>query len=280
MNHLFRLAVVGLCATVLIMPTASAAQSPAPTFAPAQDWVVTRLRERDTLIASASFDNGITIAARCSGKAFALILTGLPEVDRSETMRQLILLVGEDAEEHPYTWTVASDRTVAFSRAPAILTRRLIEGGVFQVIVPGEPGGPRTRYVMSLSPSESALQQALTHCDRPVENPRDATLIGDAKGLPTGLTWERMPVVEFPSASVHGASNGGSVTMSCLVGSGRRLCECICEDEFPAGFNLSQAVRRSLGAARIGQNEEARAAGIPLEGQMVLFTVLFAVARD
>lgn len=275
MNHLFRLAVAGLSAAILTTPAAPALGQDA---AAPQDWVVTRLREGNTLIASAPFDNGITIAARCSRDAFTLILTGLPEVDRSESDRTLILVVGEDGEERSDTWTVANDRTVAFSRVPAIITLRLIEGGPFHVIVPGEPGGPRTRFVMSLRPSESALQETLTHCGRPVDSPRDTALLGDGRGLPAGFTWTRAPLPDFPSATVHGSATGGSVTLTCRVGEGGRLSECIVEDEFPAGFNFGRAVLRSLGAARVGPSEEARATGAPFEGRLILFTVRFAMA--
>lgn len=279
MNLPFRLAVIGLSAALITTPASPAAAQAAAAAAP-QDWVVTRLREGNTLIASAPFDNGITIAARCSRDAFTLILTGLPEVDRSETDRTLILVVGEEGGERSDTWTVANDRTVAFSRVPAIITRRLIEGGPFQVIVPGVPGGPRTRYVMSLRPSESALQEVLTHCGRPVDSPRDEALRGDGRALPTGFTWTRMPLPEFPSATVSGAATAGSVTLTCRVGEGGRLSECIVEDEFPAGFNFGKAALRSLGAARVGQSEEARVAGAPFEGGFILFVMRFAMASN
>lgn len=175
---------------------------------------------------------------------------------------------------------MASDRTVAFSRVPAILARQLIPGGRLQIIVPGKEGGRRTRYVMNLRPSESALQQTLAHCGRPLEDPRDGLLIGDAKGLPGGITWTRMPLPDFPAATVHGSIEGGSVTLSCRVETGGRLTDCQVEDEFPVGHNLGLAVRRSLDAARVAQTEEARAAGAPFEGGLIVFTVLFATPGD
>lgn len=274
MNHLRRLLFAGFLAGALAAP-AVAQDAAAP-----QDWVLTRVREQEALIATAPFNNGITVVARCSNNLFALILTGLPEADPSEPTRELILLVGDETEERPYAWTVASDRTAAFSRVPALTARQLIKGGSLQIIVPGPAGGRRTRYVMNLRPSESALQETLSRCGHPLVDPRDDLLFGDGKGLPSGFTWVRSPAPDFPAATVHGSVNGGTVTLSCLIRAGGRLTDCEVENEFPPGFNLGLIVRRSMGAARVGQSDEARATSQPFEGRRVLFTVNFILASD
>jgi hypothetical protein len=243
--------------------------------APAQDWVLTQVREQDAVVAAAPFSNGITVVARCSDNVFALILMGLPEADRSATTRRLILLVGDETRERPYSWSVASDRSAAFSRVPALTARQLMKGGKLQIIVPGEPGGRRTRYVMSVRPSESALQDVLSRCGRPIVDPRDDLLLGDGQGLPEGLHWVTQPRPTAPGSNVHRAATGGSVTLSCTIGAGGRLTDCEVEDEFPHGANLAQAVSRSTDAARVGQTERSREAGESFEGRRVVFTVNF-----
>ena len=271
-RRLLHLLFTGLLTAGLAAP-AGAQDTAAP-----QDWVLTRLREQEALIATAPFNNGITVVARCSNNVFALILAGLPEVNGSEATRDLILLVGDETDERPYAWTVATDRTAAFSRVPALTARQLIRGGRLQIIVPAPPGGRRTRYVMNLRPSESAVQETLTRCGRPIVEPDDDSLSGDGKGLPDGLYWINVPRPDFPGSNVHRGMNGGSATLSCNIADGGRLTDCQVESEYPHGLNLGQAVRRTISAARVGQTDESREAGELFEGRRVLFTVNFVMA--
>jgi hypothetical protein len=266
-----------LLATLAAAGPAAAAQDPAP----ADTWVLTRVREGDTVMATAPFSNGITVIARCAYHRFDLILAGLPEpVDSSARSRQLTLVFGEDAAERSTAWSVASDRTAAFSRLPAPTARRLLKGGQLQIVVPAPPGGRRTRYVMNLGPSVSELGEVLTHCDRPLVDANDETLDGDGgAALPGGTVWLRPPTIQYPPATVHGGSSWGTVTLSCNVTDQGRPTDCEIESEFPGGLGFGQAARRGTATALIGLDDEGRAAGRRLGEQRIAFTISFRTAE-
>lgn len=265
------LAVVALILpAILPLPTPALAQEP-PV---GEDWQVHRAPEQKAIVAAAAFDNGITLVARCSDNVFDLILSGLPEARGKDIERQLIFIIDDEADQKPYSWTVGDDRTVAFSRVPAMIARQVAEGGNLQIVIPAEPGGRRTRYVMELTRSGSAIEETLTACGRPLVDPRDDRLEGDGDGLPNGIEWVRPPRPFFPD-SPAGRPSVGYVTVSCLVGTDGRPEECQTESEQPPGFNLGRAALRALNSARLGQNEEARLAGRPFEGAMIVFTTTF-----
>lgn len=179
-----RLLLTAITAAALSTAPVSAMAQDAPA---AEDWVMTRVPDRDAVIASVPFNNGITLVSRCAGQVFDVMVMGLPEARRGDISRQLTFLVGDETDEKPYAWTVGTDRTAAFSRVPALIARSLAEGGKLQIIVPGERGAPRTRYVMDLGPSGAAVEETLTHCGRPLVDPRDDELEGDGDGLPNGI---------------------------------------------------------------------------------------------
>jgi hypothetical protein len=276
MTTALRTLLAAASAILLALPLPAAARQDA---AVPNNWVLTHVREPNTsgVIATAPFDNGITVVARCLNNMFDLALVGLPAVDGAQTTRQLILITGEDSAERTSSWAVASDHTAAFSRLPAVIARRLAKGGPLQIIVPGRPGERRTRYVMSLTRSESALQETLTRCGRPLVDPRDDQLYGDGEGMPGGIVWVRGPRPELPGATVHGVSNGGSVSLSCAVTAGGRLEDCEIESEYPPGSLLGLAVRRSLEPARVGLTDAAIAEGQTLESRRIAFTVTFRI---
>lgn len=269
MKHLSRHALALAFATFAMTSGAASAQESAR-----EDWQVTRGTEPGSVVAAAGFDNGISLISRCSKNVFDLILTGLPEATGRDVARELIFIVDHEADEKPSAWTVGEDRTVAFSRLPALIARQLAEGGNLQIIIPAPPGGRRTRYVMELSRSNSAIEETLTACGRALVDPRDNRLEGDGIRLPTGITWTRQPRPEFPT-SAFGTTNYGYATLSCVVGAHGKPEECQVESELPPGFNFGRAAIRSTSAARLGQSDEARAAGRPFEGELIVFTTEF-----
>lgn len=269
-----------LLALLLISLAAPAATLSAQTPTASETWVLTRVREGDTVMATAPFSNGITIIARCAYHRLDLILAGLPEPqDAAGRSRQLTLVFGDDRTERPTAWYVASDRTAAFSRLPSSTTRRLLKGGELQIVVPAPAGEPRTRYVMSLGPSVSELGQVLTHCGRPTVDPDDELLQGDGgNALPGGMIWTRPPAVDYPRATVHGTPSWGTATLRCDVAADGRPRDCDIESEFPVGFGFGQAARRGAGTARIGLDDEAIAAGRTLGDGRIAFTINFRMA--
>lgn len=149
-------ALPALLTTALLATPFSAATQDASA---SEDWTLTRIADKDTVIASMPFSNGVTLVARCSNNVFDVLLLGLPEARRGELTRQLTLLIGDETDATAYAWTVGSERSVAFSRAPAITARSLAKGGKLQIIVPARGDTPRSRYVMELGPSGSAIEE-------------------------------------------------------------------------------------------------------------------------
>lgn len=251
--------------------------------APVQDsgapgWIATNLRKEKAVLASASFDNGITLMARCMDNMFGLILTGLPEVAEGERARTLILIVG-DSEERPYVWSVAAaNRGTALSRVPAVIARQLVKGGRLQIIIPAEAGGRRTRYVVNLPQSGEALEQVLTVCGKPLVDPRDEKLLGDGgTGLTGQFKWTRVPTGVFPSGPIANMHTGGTATVSCEVLPTGRVTDCEIEDEFPVGAGFGRAARQSAVTGRVGWGDEAEGRDRPFEGGRIVFTTNFRI---
>lgn len=258
-------------ASALALPASAQSDADAPT-----DWELVRMPEKKTLAAVAAFDNGLGLVARCTDGVYDVMITGLPEAARRDSSRQLGFRVGDDGELVERAWTVARERTAAFSRAPAPLVRQLAKGGKLQIVVPGENGGRRTRYVMELGASAAALEETLTTCDRPLVDPRDSQIEGDGRdGLPAGVSWAIAPRPSFP-VGVNGQSpSEGYVSLTCVTLSDGRLNGCQIEAEQPPGFFLGRSTLRAMDRARVQVSEEARAAGMTPEGRVILFTVVF-----
>jgi hypothetical protein len=276
-------------AAIAVAPLAAFAQTQdAPTQpteggetpTPALDWTVVRFTEEPTLIATAQFDNGIGLVARCMDGAYDVIINGLPPAGRRTLAREIGLQVGDDETEDTTVWTTGSDRGSAFSRIPARVARQLAKGGRLQIIVPAErEGGPRTRYVMELEPSSTAIERTLTACNRPLVDPRNETADGNGQdGLPNDISWVRQPRISFPAPVKDRMPLRGYVTLSCLVQTEGRLGDCQIESEHPRGYNLGKAVEDGIRTGRVRQPADARAAGLPFEGRMIIFTVAFSAS--
>ncbi|WAC59227.1 hypothetical protein [Brevundimonas sp. SL130] len=229
------------------------------------------------------FTSGLTIAARCVDGVYDVLITGLPEAPSRALSRELGIQAGDQEEPFTSVWTVGTQRDTAFSRIPAVVARDLAKGGKLQVIVPATSKSPRTRYVMELNPSSTAIEQTLTACGRPMVDPREARsdeIEGNGQdGLPSSVSWQTLPRPTFPD-SVNGRSpTEGYVVLSCVVDALGGLNECQTESEQPAGYNLGRSVERSLPRARIKLTDEAAATGTPLAGLMIRFSVIFKMER-
>lgn len=244
-----------------------------------EDWTLTSVPERKAVMATIDFTSGLAIAARCVDGAYDVLISGLPEAPRRDMSRELGIQAGEQEVPYMSVWTVGTQRNTAFSRIPAVVARDLAKGGKLQVIVPSTSGGPRTRYVMDLDPSSTAIEQTLIACGRPMVDQREARakeIDGNGQdGLPDTVQWQTMPRPVFP-ASVNGRSPlEGYVVLSCVLTDAGQMTECQTESEQPAGYNLWRSVERSLPRARLKLSEQAASAGLSLAGRMVRFSVTF-----
>ncbi|WP_248120376.1 MULTISPECIES: hypothetical protein [unclassified Brevundimonas] len=246
----------------------------------AEDWTLTSVPERKAVMATIDFTSGLAIAARCMDGVYDVLITGLPDAPRRDLSRELGIQAGDQTEPYTSVWTVGTQRNTAFSRLPAVVARDLAKGGKLQVIVPASPpNGRRTRYVMDLDTSSTAIEQTLTACGRPMVDPREARareIDGNGQdGLPDTVQWQTVPRPTFPE-SVNGRSPlEGYVVLSCVLTDTGQMTDCQTESEQPAGYNLWRSVERSLPRARLKLSEEAAAAGLTLGGRMVRFSVNF-----
>ncbi|RZJ95648.1 MAG: hypothetical protein EON88_10315 [Brevundimonas sp.] len=246
-----------------------------------EDWTLTAVPERKALMATIDFTSGLAIAARCVDGVYDVLITGLPEAARRSTSRELGIQAGDQDEPYTSVWTVGTQRNTAFSRIPAVVARDLAKGGKLQVIVPATNNGPRTRYVMELDVSSTAIERTLTACGRPMVDPREARadeIDGNGQdGLPNTVQWQAMPRPVFPNPVGGRMPLEGYVMLSCVVNASGQLSECQNESEQPAGYDLWKAVERSLPRARLQLSDEASTAGLTLAGRMVRFSVNFKV---
>lgn len=270
-HRLFILTVLG----ALAVPAICRAQAEGP-----RDWTLTRVDDRKATVATIDFTTGLGLVARCMDDVYDLIILGLPEAPRNAVNRDLGLSVGEDDDLRTTVWTVGDKRSTAFSRVPAMVARHLAEGGELQIVVPGAEGQPRTRYVMELDPSSTALEQTLTDCGRPLVDPRDREIEGNGQdGLPGAVTWVQAPRPRFPFPVSGRSPTLGYVVMSCGVETEGRLTECQIESEQPADYHLGRSVEASLDRARVQLTPTGIASGEPLEGRLILFSVNFRMNR-
>jgi len=267
--HFVRRHIRALALSIFFLAPLTAHAQESPTGA---DWDIHRLVDQKATIATAAFNNGITLISRCSKGVFDLILTGLPSASGKESSRLLTLVLDNNVDPKPSSWLVGEDRTVAFSQIPAMLARQLATGGHLEIIAPAEPGGRRTRYIMELTRSGSAIEETLNACDRPLVDPRDLVLQGDGGALPDGIIWTRLPRPNFPNG---GTARAGYVTLSCLAGAEGRAQDCQVESEQPPGANFARAALRSMDAARLGLTDQAIAAGRPAPSGLIVFTISF-----
>jgi hypothetical protein len=278
MRHCLRFAApVGLA---LCLATPVLAQKAEAT---PQDWTLDVTPEQKAVIASVDFSNGVTVLARCMDGVYDVLIRGLPDANRGVMARELGIQMGDEAEPETSIWTVGQQRSAAFSRVPAIVARKLAEGGRLQIIVPATRETPKTRYVMELNPSSTAIEQTLTACGRPMVDLRMARsddIEGNGQdGLPTAINWQTAPRPTFP-APVSGLTPlRGYAVLSCVATEDGRLDDCQIESEQPAGFNLARNVIRSLSRARVKLTEEEAASGRPLAGRVIIFSVNFITRR-
>jgi TonB family protein len=214
------------------------------------DWDFSRDPARKAVVAAATFDSGVGLAARCVDGAYDVLFSGLPPV--STALRTLTFTyAGAPPVEN--SWAVGSDGTSAFSDLPAPLARRLRAGGRVEVTVPAANGQPAKRFVLELPRSERAIDETLTACDRPLSDPRDTLLtpLVPASGPGNGVRWETPPSMAFPERAMRRNVETGAVTLSCLVKANGRLDDCVVETERPAGVGFGQAALDGARRARL-----------------------------
>lgn len=246
--------------------TALAAAGPAA--GQSADWDLHRDERNKSFMAYTMFSNGLGIGFRCLDGSFGAVISGLPP---SRQERQTLRLQFRDDGAYGSGWTTTTEDTVAVGDYPAPLAREFRQGGQLRLTVPGGAAGGRDlQYAVELPPSNDAIDQVLTACDRPLVDPRDAELDAIAEnGLPYGLVWARPPRPSFPSRSRYAA---GFVVTSCITDPDGSLRDCQIEMQHPQDSDFGEATLRAIRRARV-ENSETR--GAPLPTARVAFRTIY-----
>lgn len=251
-----------LCASAVALP--ALAQDSA-------DWNVHHDARQKLVMAYTLFDNGLSLTARCVDGGYEAVIGGLPAPADDAPTRQIGVAFGDKPMEMQ-TWNVATNATMAVSERPAPLARDMRQGGRMQVLVPnGAAPGRNLRYDVTLPASSSAIDETLTACRRPLTDPRDAQMAAlPENGLPSGMVWQRRPVVEYPSNRYA----RGFAVISCITNPDGRLRDCTVESEHPADGGFGAAARRAVLRARVQRGD---ASTDPIPSVLVLFRTNFVV---
>lgn len=225
-----------------------------------EDWELIRLPQERSTFAFLPTTAGLTIAFRCIDGSYAAVIAGLPEARRNDRTR-VLLMTRDGHPPSPTVWNVTTDRTVAIADYPAATARGFRRGGRFDIIVPGgAEGGRNLRYSLELPASAAAIDETLTACDRPLDDPRDDLLpeIGPG-GLPVGVVWAERPEPRYPRTHY---SEGYAIT-TCLMRADGGLDQCQIESEFPLDGGFGRASLRAVGDARLSSPNETEGAYLP-----------------
>lgn len=212
------------------------------------DWEVIRQPDKKTVFAFVPVSTGLTIGFRCVDGVYGAVIAGLPEVSRRTTIRTLTITVN-DGEPDDSRWNVTTDRTVALADYPAPLAREMREGGAVSIVIPGgADDGRNLRHNLTLPASSAAIDETLSACGRPLEDPRDALLPDIAEnGLPDGITWARPPRPVYPGTNYA----EGYAVLSCVVEPDGKPGQCEIESEFPVDGGFGRNALRAAGASRL-----------------------------
>lgn len=232
---------------LLVAGSASAQEIP-------NDWDVHRDPADGSILAFVPLTTGLTIGFRCGRGGFDAVIAGLPEAQRNQRTR--MLRIGFRGQHtHETRWNVTTERTVAIADYPAPFARELRKGGTITITIPDGGGeGRNLRHEIELPASGAAIDETLTACDRPLEDPRDDLLPQiEEGGLPAGVTWSRPPRPSFPRS----AYASGYAVVSCLMTAEGRLDDCVLEAQQPSDSAFGRAAMRATDDARLTSPNEA-----------------------
>jgi hypothetical protein len=204
------------------------------TAASAQEWQVQR--ERGLTAALAVWPSGHALVIRCQEEDFQVFLR-LPNAVTTEGSSSLNL-EGQTRQMSLALPYGAEEGAVLFAQEPARAARWLADGGALTVDAAGQ-----SAVVLTLPVDGEPIRQALLHCNRPLQSPRD--------NYPraTNPQWVQRPEVrDFMRAlDISGMPEEAvvSVVLSCRLRADGRLEDCEVEQETPAGFEVAEAWERA-----------------------------------
>jgi hypothetical protein len=237
----------------MIVPVATLALGLAnPAAAQAQDgWDMAVDPSRHLIAAGVQFDAGVGLTVQCEAGRLTLVLGGMPTTD--DAIRGFVTTRGDGVSETTY-WTTRSGSPLLTSDG-ARTVRFLRKGG--SLTFASAPGEPRpSRMQIDLPTDPEGIDQVLTACGYPTEDPRDGIALVDEYLI-------RPPAVPMPESAFrkHGLFQ---VTISCLIADSR-LSECRSDHEAPADPVIGAEVARSADGKPVRLTDAAAAEGRLLE---------------
>lgn len=252
-----------------LLPIALAALVPQAAHAQAvDDWDIDRDARARQVTASVIYSDGSGIATRCTAGSFEVLLAGLPPPpDDGDFVRTLTIGLGDD-EAYPQTWLRGESPGVAFSLLPARIARALREGGRLRIASPGSEGSEPSVIAIDIPPSPAAINETLSACDRPIEDPRDEGRSWLVSQSPSPLSWSRPPRPDYPDRAISGGLVRGIAAVSCRATVEGRLEDCEVEMEHPSGFDLGREALLATRGGRLASGD-----GSPIEPTIITFRV-------
>jgi TonB family protein len=248
--------------------------APASAQDVSEDWQLTV--RGDTQAASVAYDSGISVVVRCQAGGLETYIEGLtPDRPRDDARRTIDYAVGS-GPLRASTWQVNEDGSVIFADLPGPLARRFRSGGDLQLRTQARGDQPPRRYVVTLPPSATSINQVLVACGKPTVEPRDALRADETSEAPTAsepspIRWARHPQPRYPGLALQRGVSGMAV-ISCVARDDGALDQCEIEVERPARAGFGAASLRATRDARlnaVGAQDSAQPRGL------VTFTMRF-----
>ncbi|MDP3400590.1 MAG: energy transducer TonB [Brevundimonas sp.] len=258
----------GLAAAALAIAMATPGLSRAQDAG--DDWDLVQDPGRSLTMALLAYDSGPAVAVRCADGRLEVLVSGLPE--SSEQTVTLELGFG-DEELRTTTWWRSEIPGIYASTRPGQIARRFRQGGALNIVVPGEEGEARRRFVMDLVPSASAINTVLTDCGQPIVDtrvPSDPWVIDYDQER---LSWQRRPTPDFPALAVN-RSSWGLVFLSCIIMPDGTVRQCQVDSEEPPNLGFGEEALASARTAR-GAPYTPTNAEQAEHGRLIHFTIAF-----
>lgn len=241
------------CGVAILLASQAAAQDGQAAIG-TDDWDLDRDANTGSMLASASFSTGHTLAVRCQAQNLAVMLLG-PLPDPITGTSDVPIAVELEAASLPGRWLAGGIEKLVTNDVPRMTARRLRGGGRVTItrIPDGEVASP---YQLDLPSEHRNLDAVLSACGVPLVDARDE-LWQPGDNMPP-LRWARRPEPSntFPDNAL---SNGisGSATASCIIQRAGALSDCRVENETPEGAGFGAATVDAATLARLDIEDDS-----------------------
>jgi len=217
------------------------------TAAQADDgWDVAADPARNLVAAGAQFGGGVSFAVQCQAGQLTVALGGMPAADTA--IRRFDVTRGDGASR--LTWWSTHSGSPILTSTDVRAVRFLRAGGPVTFTSAAGEARP-SRMQVELPTNPAGLDQVLTACGQPLEDPRDALVdVGDL-------------LLEGPRLEIHGDISGHAqvrVEVSCIIRDSK-LADCQSDHETPAAPTVGRETARHANGYRVKVSDPVAAEG-------------------